>query len=111
MISYKAKVNCMNLNHFIQPTSRASYQDLINSGELNTQLKQLVKIYGEHDEGLTDVQASRILNVDASTLSARRNDLTKKYGSHIIVNVGTRNNGTGRRSGIVWKLNNNRIKE
>ena len=95
------------LTRYIQPTSKSAYHDLITSGVLNTQLERLIKEYEKHPEGLTDVQASKLLYVDASTLSARRNDLTKRYGSHVLVRTGVRDNGMGRRAGIVWVLNPN----
>jgi len=95
------------LSRYIQPTSKSAYYDLLTSGVLDTQLERLIKEYEKHPKGLTDVQASKLLSVDASTLSARRNDLTKRYGSHVLVRTGVRDNGKGRREGIVWVLNPN----
>lgn len=108
---WKASRGCDTLNRYVQETSKESYKELLNSGVLNTQMQQLIKTYIHHPEGLTDVQASKILNMDASTLSARRNDITKRYGSHVIVKTGTRSNGKGRRTGIVWNINKNLIEE
>lgn len=109
--TWKASRGCESLTRYTQPTSKSAYKELIDSGVLNTQLKKLLAEYDCHPEGLTDVQASRLLFVDASTLSARRNDLTKRYGSHVLIRTGVRNNGEGRRSGIVWVLNPNLISE
>jgi len=102
---YKESLRTKPISAFVQQTSKDSYKDIIGSGELNTQCSRLIKVYSNHEDGLTDVQASKLLNVDASTLSARRNDITKKHGSHVIIKKGVRDNGKGRRNGIVWGLN------
>ena len=104
-ISYNASMGCADLNNFIRPTSKDAYKGLIESGILGSQCLKLFNLYKEHPDGLTDVEASRLMGEDASTLSARRNDITKKYGSHVIVSRGVRNNGAGRRKGLVWVIN------
>jgi hypothetical protein len=104
---YRASKGCESLTRYVRETSKVCYQELISSGRLDSQMQQLIREYVKHPEGLTDFQASRLLGVDSSTLSARRNDLTKKYGSHLVVKRGIRENGEGRRKGIVWVLNPN----
>lgn len=102
---YRASQGVTPLTNFVQETSKESYKDLIDEGVLGSQCARLFRLYNEFPDGLTDVEASKFLTVDPSTLSARRNDLTKRYGSHVLIKNGTRDNGERRRKGIVWKLN------
>ena len=102
---WRASRGVADLNRWVQPTSRESYKFLVDSGLLDSQCSRLARLYVDHPEGLTDVQASRLLGVDPSTLSARHNDLARKFGRHVVVKTGVRDNGVGRRKGIVWVLN------
>ena len=105
MIKYKDQQNTIPLTRFMQQTSLESYEYLIKSGKLNEQCERLLHLYLNNSEGLTDFQSSKKLNLDAGTVSARRNDLKKQFGTHIIINNGRSQNGRGRRTGILWKLN------
>lgn len=102
---YKASKGCTSLNNFLGKQHRKEiYKELLEEGTIKGQCKELLKIYLKHPEGLTDIQASKILHWDSSTVSGRRNDLTKKVGRHVIITEGKRSNGKGRRTGCVWKI-------
>ena len=106
---WKASRGCSDLNSYCEGkiNSAIVYEEMIADGTIKGQCKELIKLYSLHDEGLTDVQASSILGWDASTVSARRNDITRKKGNHVIVTNGKRDNGLKRRSGCVWNINKN----
>lgn len=104
---YKASKGCASLNSFAgQHHSSNIYQELIADGTIRGQCKELLQLYSYYPEGLTDVQASKLLGWDCSTVSARRNDLARKVGSHVVITMGKRDNGFRRKSGIVWNINN-----
>lgn len=102
---WKASRGCITLNNFSgKQQSKIIYEELLRDGTIKGQCKELLKLYFQHPEGLTDVQASKILLWDSSTVSARRNDLAKKKGRHIIITDGKRDNGKLRKTGCVWKI-------
>lgn len=105
MIKYKDQVDHIPLTRFMQETSMESFNHLVNTGKLEGQAKQLLNTYINNPNGLTDFQASKILNLDCSTISARRNTLKQKLGTHAVVNIGRSSNGKGRRSGLLWVIN------
>ncbi len=89
----------------IQPTSIQAYTQLIKNGTLGSQERAYLSILESHPQGLTDREAARILSLPASTISARRNGISKKAGTHLILNKNkerrTNKNGS---SALVWKM-------
>jgi hypothetical protein len=115
MISYKSMTawGQSSLNRFVQHTSVKAYSDLLRLGVIGDQERDYLLLLKNNPEGLTDGEASVILGLPCSTVSARRNGIMQKYtkyidehqsdSTHIIVSVGTRKNKSGI-SALVWKV-------
>jgi len=110
MISYNAKVSD-GQERLTTFTSIESYKDL---SDKNTQLAYIERLLRLHPEGLSDFQIRKELNkksifIPLSTVSARRNDINKKYVERgvgqVVINVNreTRLNPTTNKSCLVWK--------
>lgn len=93
-----------SLSH-VQDTSKEAYYSLLVEGTLGEQLMKYLRILKVSQEGLTDKEASTLLAIPASTVSARRNDVSKLLGSHIVINLnGERRKNKNGRSGLVWRI-------
>ena len=111
---YQASKGTALLARFEQQTSLQAFQELKASGRLAEQEADYLTLLISRPDGLTDREAAKLLRLDCSTVSARRNGLMKKHidfleeqglGSYqLIVTNGRRDNQTGK-SAFVWTLN------
>ena len=104
---FEASKGCESLLLYTgRDTSISVFNEMLNSGEYGKKASEYIRLMTKHTNGLTDLQASRLLNYDASTVSGLRNNITKKYGSHVFVKTGVRDNsGEFRKRGSVWIIN------
>lgn len=117
MIPHLASKGCMPLTNFVEfqdqeprivrDTSKESYQNLEDK---ETQVNIIEDLLKNAKEGLTDFEIKNLLvtsygiSLPKSTISARRNDITRKYGRHIIFKTQeTRKNKYTKKSCIVWR--------
>lgn len=125
MISYRASKGCQSLlgyvGRVVQSTSVESYHELWSSGLGGDHCRWLYEVYEEHLDGVTDQEAKSLLHyknvfMDASSVSARRNDLNKSWcravdergwdvAQHLIVVLGERENVHSGRGAKVWGVN------
>ena len=90
----------------VAPTSKESYSHLWCSGVGGEQCTAYLSILSQSDDGLTDVEASHLLQIPPSQVSARRNDCNKGEKGFLVVNINREQkvNKSGR-SALVWRLN------
>lgn len=80
-----------------QQTSKQSYEENLASGKIETQLKQLKKLYIK--TAYADYELAKIMNLPNSTISARRNGLSRICK---INNLGTKVSSISNKKVIVW---------
>ena len=113
MMNYKTMTHPQQtvLHRFTQITSKAAYSELVNSGVVGVQEVAYLELLRTSPNGVTDAEASKVLMLPCSTVSARRNGIMQKHSAHIdrfgggslIVSIGHRKNESGK-SAIVWQL-------
>jgi len=95
------------LYSYVKQTSRDAIRLLQETGKLGEQERELLTCLSTHrDHGLTDGEAAAVLGWPRSSISARRNGISKKLGSHAIVNIGgerRKNPGKNSTSALVWR--------